>query len=258
VRHLRAHLAVLVLVAAGGSGTLIAQNGPTPIGLSDLLRGGWSNPKHYQPSPQTEGASDKAKLEQEKEDFDKSQKKAQERWDSGQKMADGGKEFYKKYAGYKDLMEEYDHLTPQDGPFDPDYMPPGTPQIPTSCTGAQCGHCFEDAYAQLTAVRVRFEKLRVVYGSTKAWIARALSFGDNASGISGFAGLAWQTERRKIEASVANLDRSYDNKYNELMGTLETSLKAIEACEAKHFNNPDWYNRFGYMFHSFIADRYRR
>ena len=246
-------VALLVPLGAWGEGA------PKPIALSDLLGGGWSKPQHYDVDPATKGAADKFKTEWENKEFQKSVAKAQKGWGYATKGYGVAKQAYDLKTQNDELMEEYQHLTPQDGPFDPNYNPPGTPQIPSQCANSkECGQCFEDAQGRLNAVRVRFEKLRVVYGSTKAWIAKALSFGDTAAGAFGIGGLAWQTERRKVEASVANLDAAYDGKYAELMQTLEEAMKALEACEAKHFNEPDWYNRFGFMYYSFMADRYRR
>lgn len=252
-RLLRITIASLALLVAAASG---AQGGPKPIALSDLLNGGWSKAGADAPS-----AWDIQQAQKQHADkaWQQSMAKAQKGWGYAKKGYGLAKQAYDLKTQHEDLMEEFKHLTPQDGAFDPNYTPPGTPQIPLQCAKSKaCGACFEDAQGKLNAVRVRFEKLRVVYGSTKAWIAKALSFGDTAAGAFGIGGLAWQTERRKVEASVANLDAAYDAKYTELMQTLEDAMKAIEACEAEHFNEPDWYNRFGFMYYSFMADRYRR
>ncbi len=247
--------AVALLAAAASWG----QSGPKPIGLSDLMGGGWAKEQHYDPDPATKGAALKFKTESEHKQWQQSVARAQKGWGYATKGYGLAKQAYDLKTQHDDLMQEYQHLTPQDGAFDPNYLPPGTPQVPLQCAKSkECGACFENAQGKLNAVRVRFEKLRVVYGSTKAWIAKALSFGDTAAGAFGIGGLAWQTERRKVEASVANLDAAYDAKYAELMQTLEDAMKAIEACEAQHFNEPDWYNRFGFMYYSFMADRYRR
>lgn len=254
---------VVGIIAAGAAATFVvsvaAQSGPTSIGLQDLLGGGWSKPKHYEPDPQTKGSLDKFKLDEEKKAFDQKVAKSQKQWASAKDMLSKAKEAYSKYEDYQQLMKDYDHLTPKDGPYDPSYQPPGTPELPSSCAGSKtCGQCFEDAQGQLTAVRIRFEKLRVLYGSTKAWIDRAIAFGDNMASAVGIGGLAWQTEREKVAVSVANLDKSYDSKYAELLDALQKALQAIGACEATHFNNPDWYDRFGFMFYTYMADRYRR
>jgi len=243
---------VALLVASVSSG----QSGPKPIALDDLLSGGWSKAGASQPS---ELDIKKARQEHADKSFQKSLAKAQKGWGYAKTGYGIARQAYDLQTQHSELMEEYQHLTPQDGPFDPNYLPPGTPQVPLQCAKSkECGACFEDAQGKLNAVRVRFEKLRVVYGSTKSWIAKALSFGDTAAGAFGIGGLAWQTERRKVEASVANLDAAYDGKYTELMQALEDAMKAIESCEAHHFDEPDWYNRFGFMYYSFMADRYRR
>jgi len=253
MKTIRSVFAAVALLAASVSW---GQTGPKPIALSDLLGGGWSSAGAQPPS---EWDIKKAQQEQADKQFQQSLAKAQKGWGYATKGYGIAKQAYDLETQHSELMEEYQHLTPQDGPFDPNYLPPGTPQVPLQCAKSkECGACFEDAQGRLNAVRVRFEKLRVVYGSTKSWIARALSFGDTAAGAFGIGGLAWQTERRKVEASVANLDAAYDGKYTELVQALEDAMKAIEACEAKHFNEPDWYNRFGFMYYSFMADRYRR
>jgi hypothetical protein len=158
-----------------------------------------------------------------------------------------------------DFLETFAPLTAEDKGYDPNYNPPGSPQIPSHCAGSNgCGDCYQTAYDELNAVRYRFEKLRRVYQSTKSFTAAALSFGDNAASIHGIAGLAWQTERRKIEQSIKNLDASYDGKYEELVGVLQKAIQHIGQCEAQYYKEPDWYNRYGFIYYSFMADRYRR
>lgn len=161
-------------------------------------------------------------------------------------------------AGGK-LLDAFAPLTAEDKGYDPNYNPPGSPQVPSKCAGSDvCGACFQTAYDDLNRVRFRFEKLRRVYQSTKAFTNAGLSFGDNTASIHGIAGLAWQTERRKIEQSLRNLDASYDGKYDELVGVLEKAVRQIGQCEAQHFDEPDWYTRYGFIYYSFMADRYRR
>ena len=247
------------IVGIGLPAVAWAQSGPSPISLSDLLNGGWSQSKHYEPDFKTKGAADKSNLEWEKKQFDKSQEKAKQGWDYAKKGYEKGKWAYGVLTKYDDMMKAFEHLTPKDGPFDPNYTPPGMPQVPSNCAGSkECGVCYEEAHGKLTAVLVRLEKLRVLGTSTHAWIARALSFGDDTSSIHGIAGLAWQTERRKIEQSVGTFDAAYDAKYAELIGLLSEALHAIDECEARFFGERDWYNRFGFIYFTFMSDRYKR
>jgi hypothetical protein len=38
---------------------------------------------------------------------------------------------------------------------------------------------------------------------------------------------------------------------------MQTSLQALGKCEEEFFKERDWYNRFGYIYYSFMADRYK-
>jgi hypothetical protein len=248
--------ATVLAIAMAISVTALAQSGPNPSGIGSFI-----NELNQKSNPPSKGDIEKGGQEQNKQ-FDKSISRNEEtkkKFDTPDKMLKDGNDLFKKLKDFNEMNEAFDKLSQQDGPWDPDYTPPGSPEVPTSCPPkGECGPCYEKAYGDLTAVRIRLEKLRVLYGSTNAWVTKALAFGDGASGVSGYAALAWQTERRKIEQSVKRLERNYDSKYAELMTVLQDSLNEIGDCEARFHDNPDWYNRFGYMFHTFMADRYRR
>ena len=162
-----------------------------------------------------------------------------------------------------EALDAYKPLTNGDKALDPNHNPPGSPSVPSHCTAADgksspgCNECYAAAYRKLTAVRTALEKLRRVGTVTRAFSAKSIAFGDSVSGVHGVAGLGWQPERAKIEASMKQFEVAYDAKYQELMGLLEAALKAISECEAKHFNTPDWYDRYGFMYYTFMSDRYR-
>jgi hypothetical protein len=252
---------VLATAAAWLAASAAAQD-VSPLSLADLQNGGWSKSSNYSLDLKTQSKITENLTSLEKEKWAEEIEKAKKGWEYAEqweKIGKGINEFAEAVEKYNKMMEAYEHLTPHDGPFEPNYTPPGTPEIPTHCAGnSKCTQCYEQAYGQLTAVRVRFEKLRVLYGSTMAWIRSAISFGDTAASAVGIGGLAWQTERKKVEGSVANLNTAYDNKYVELCNTLQEALKAIDGCEATEFHNPDWYNRFGYMFYTFMQAHYHR
>lgn len=160
--------------------------------------------------------------------------------------------------GGSDLLDAYKGLSTGDAQADPNFTPPGSPEIPTSCEQGRdgCESCYADAYANLNRVRFNLERLRSIRGSTEEFYRASVSFGDNVSGIHGVAGLAWQAERRKIEQSFKGFQGSYVKKHTQLMGDLKAALDRIAECEAKHYNNPDWYNRFGFMYYGFMESRY--
>jgi hypothetical protein len=156
------------------------------------------------------------------------------------------------------LHESWEHLNEEDGQYDPDYTPDGSPEVPISCDTEACQQCYATAIGRLNFVRVTFEQLRAIYQATTNMADKAMSFGDNASGIHALSGLSWQYSKRGIEAELAKLGKTYDEKYRGLLGTLRSSLDQMATCERDHFNNPDWYNRFGFIYYTFMEDRYRR
>jgi hypothetical protein len=174
----------------------------------------------------------------------------------GAKWANLGVDLGESFTNWYDA---YKHLSPDDAPYDPDYSPPGSPQIPLQCWKSPgCAACFNAAHGELNLVRYRFEKLRRVSERTRAFYTASLSFGDSVAGIHGVAGLGWQAERIKIMQAMKTFDGAHDAKYEELMAALEAALKKIAACEQTHFETADWYNRFGFIYYTFMADRYRR
>ncbi|MDQ3068511.1 MAG: hypothetical protein M3R55_02130 [Acidobacteriota bacterium] len=162
-----------------------------------------------------------------------------------------------------EALGAYDPLTKGDQALDPNYRPQGSPSVPSHCTAPDgkssegCNDCYAAAYRKLTAVRTAFEKLRRVGTTTRAFTAKSIAFGDSVSGVHGVAGLGWQPERAKIEQSLRDFEKAYDSKHTELSGLLEVALKDIGQCERTHFNMPDWYDRYGFMYYTFMSDRYR-
>lgn len=159
----------------------------------------------------------------------------------------------------RDFGESFTPLDADDARFDPDYSPPGMPDVPISCgEDAECQQCYEKAQHDLNFVRVQLEKLRAIYDSTTTMAKNAMAFGDDVSSIHGMMGLAWQTQKRGIQASVTHMGQTYDGKLRELLATLESQLKKMDECEKQYFNSPDWYNRFGFIYYQFMEARYTR
>jgi hypothetical protein len=176
-------------------------------------------------------------------------------WKNSSKAVKLATDAVSKGSQILDLVKE---LTEDDEKYDPEPDPAGQPKLPSLCQGdPKCNQCFAKPYANLESVRIRFEKLRRVGQSTTKMIADAVAFGDGASSIHGIAALAWNEEKKKIRASEKNFDASYDAKYHELLATLEGALHGIASCEESVFGSPGWYDRFGFVFYQYIADRYQ-
>ncbi|MGH8187405.1 MAG: hypothetical protein ACREUC_12665 [Steroidobacteraceae bacterium] len=169
-------------------------------------------------------------------------------------------------TGVQELIEErlegtppdFDPLTPNDEQYEDDFDPAGQPDVPLQCAGsAECAECFEPAHARLNAVRTRFEKLRRIGAWTRTYKERAFTLGQAMGGMHGLAGLAWTGERIKLEKQFQSFESSYQDKYAELLGELEGSLRQIAACEESVYDEQGWYERFGFIYYNFMADRYR-
>jgi hypothetical protein len=157
-----------------------------------------------------------------------------------------------------DLLQSYRALTTADATC-MDLSDAGAPAVPTSCADSDaCGQCFTDAQRRLDGMRINLERLRCVYTAAKKFSDDAIAFGDSASGVHALTGLAWQTEKRGIQEAVENLKHTYDEKYRQMLPNLRSSLEGLGECEARFFHNNDWYNRFGFIYYTFMADRYKR
>lgn len=180
--------------------------------------------------------------------------------DTAGKAYDKSKPWIDRGKAGKDLWDKYQPLSEGDKQANPDYNPPGTPEVPTSCDESEiagCKDCYQAAYEKLYKLRNNFEKLRAIKIATENFTKSSLSFGDSVSGVHGVAGLGWQAERHKIEASFKNFEKAYRAKHQELSEKLNGSLQDIGQCEAKYYGEKDWYNRYGYMYFTFMVDRYR-
>jgi hypothetical protein len=160
---------------------------------------------------------------------------------------------------YNKWRDMEDKAIPPGGSGGPEYNPPGMPEVPTACGENQdCWSCYEQANKQLERLRVNFEKLRILYKETDDFTKAAMAFGDSAAGASNLGGIEWTAQRLKILKSWKNFEKAYRRKHNQLVGKLKEALQEVAKCEKQYFGVDDWYARYGYMFHSFMAMHYQK
>ncbi len=159
---------------------------------------------------------------------------------------------------YLDLIRAFRELSRRDREFDPAHPGTGAPRLPVSCRSGACRACYRDAQLALNRAVFTLNRLRILYLRTKNFVDKAIAFGNSASGIHAVSGLAWQNEKRGIEASMEGMNQAFDGKKPELMLGLKAALDKLNACEAEHFGNPDWYNRFGFIYYQFMDSRISR
>lgn len=180
---------------------------------------------------------------------------------------------------YKSAREMYDGLQSlKKAECLPDYSVNPQAMVPSSCdvsvneaavlrndpielakiaASSKCAKCYEEAYKKLTDARKRLGKLKCLGLTTKEFVTKQVSFGDTVSGIHALQGLAWQKERRQIMDAYTKFKDAYDRKYKELMDLLNESMISIDKCEAEN-GQKDWYQRFGFMYVEFMAEKYKR
>ena len=135
---------------------------------------------------------------------------------------------------------------------------PYTPGVAGGQAGGACGECFTRAIRQVNGMRLNLERLRCTYSAYSRYVKASVSFGDSASGIHAVTGLAWQNARAEIMAEFENLKHAYDQKYDAMMPNFRGALDALAKCEADYVHEPDWYQKFGFIYYTFMADRYKR
>lgn len=135
----------------------------------------------------------------------------------------------------------------------------GMPQVPSMCAESEaCGACYKDAQRRLNFVRGQFEWLRCKYQTTRSYANSAIAFGDNVSGLHAVSGLAWQAQRRQIKESLRQFGETYDEQYEKGIEALQEALRELGRCEAEFGGEEGWYDRFGFIYYTFMQDRYKR
>jgi len=190
-------------------------------------------------------------------------------------IANGSDRLGKLFGTYKSAKELYEaQVALGKGDCAPDFSVNAQAMVPSSCSEVlkgraassdtprtleptACAACYEVAYKKLNDVRKRLAKLKCLGNSTKSYVNAALAFGDNVSSVHAIQGLAWQRQRKEISDSYTKFKAAYDAKYKELMTTLVDAMNDVAACEAKN-GNPDWFQRFGFMYVEFMAEKYKR
>ncbi len=140
----------------------------------------------------------------------------------------------------------------------PDFSASTAAMMPSTCVGNQaCSECYERAVGELNFIRAQLGRLSCIYSNTKNFNESALAFGDNMSGIHAVTGAAWQSARGEVVGQFNSFKRTYDNKYRDMMGSLQRALQSIGTCEMQ-YGLPDWYQRFGFIYFEFMKDKYKR
>jgi hypothetical protein len=152
----------------------------------------------------------------------------------------------------------YQTLSQNDKGLDPNYRPPGAPDIPSQCMeDPKCKVCFGEAQAKVDQARIGLEKARAIYEFTNKLAKQGEALMQGAASMAGGpAAVAASVETMKTEETLKQFNQTVKAKNKELLGKVEVGLRAISACEKQFYKNDDWYNRYGYMYMQFMLAHY--
>jgi len=140
----------------------------------------------------------------------------------------------------------------------PDFSTDAQSMMPTGCSeNAACASCYEQGINNLTVVRRSLARMSCIRMNTKRFNEAAIAFGDNVAGIHAVTGLAWQQQRAEILQTFDHFNHTYDQKYTDLMASLQNALHSIDRCESQ-FGMRDWYQRFGFIYFEMMKEKYKR
>lgn len=161
------------------------------------------------------------------------------------------------------FLEEFGLIDPREAAVQPNYEPPGQPLIPSRCAGTgECGACFHDANAKLDKARKLLEDQYVIYKQTELKAGRIHELANAATGLSPYAQLAWTAIKNNPNEPMNQAQQKFYGIYDSNLGKLLTmandGLIGVGACERQHFQDYDWYPRYGMIYYNFLKDRYTR
>ena len=159
------------------------------------------------------------------------------------------------------MMEGHNALSDLDRQLDGalDQPEPGTPPVPASCVGREgCAECYAGVYERLARSRLLLARARALFDATHRFANAAQAVGDNLAPSTREAAFVWEMQKPRIAASLGQFDAAYDRKIADMLAALRRTLQDISECEGRFYNNPDWYQRFGFVYHEFLKSRYER
>jgi hypothetical protein len=138
------------------------------------------------------------------------------------------------------------------------YTDASGPTVPSACAESdECRECYEEAVRKIDFNRYYIERARCITAANVKMANSAVAFGDSASGIHAVAGLSWQLQGKpQIEEAVAKLKQTYTTKAAQYLGNLQGALQELGQCEAQHYGETDWYQRYGWIYHNFMKAKY--
>jgi hypothetical protein len=122
----------------------------------------------------------------------------------------------------------------------------------------RCQQCYAQPLADLENQLLLYERLRVIYRSTKDYVNNAITLGDKIPKPHTLLENAWAAQKFSINQSFEKTKQAYDAKLPELNDKLSDILDRIGRCETDFNNNPMWRQTSGFFFYNTMATSYKR
>lgn len=122
----------------------------------------------------------------------------------------------------------------------------------------RCQQCYAQPLADLENQLLLYERLRVIYRSTKDYVNNAITLGDKIPKPHTLLENAWAAQKFSINQSFEKTKQAYDAKLPELNDKLSEILDRVGQCETDFNNNPMWRQTSGFFFYNTMATSYKR
>jgi hypothetical protein len=159
----------------------------------------------------------------------------------------------------RELFDEWSALDDAEAYCGSAYNDKAAPVVPSKCAENQkCSACYAEVVRQIDFNRFYLERAHCITSAAVKMANSAMAFGDSTSGIHAVTGLAWQREGKpQIEGAVRELRETYRRKSQDYLRELERSMRKMGECEADFYDSNDWYDRYGWLYISFLQSRYQ-
>lgn len=157
-----------------------------------------------------------------------------------------------------DFMRNVDSLDAEEAQCGSAYSDADGPTVPSTCAEQEdCRQCYQSAVRKIDFNRFYIERARCITAANVKMANSAMAFGDTSSGIHAVTGLSWQLQGKpQIQEAVTGLKRTYTRKAGQYLRGLEGSLRELGQCEARHYDERDWYQRYGWVYLNFMKAKY--
>lgn len=165
------------------------------------------------------------------------------------------------------LLEAFEIIDPREKFLQPDFDPPGLPQLPSRALDdfklkLDQRVAFMSLQDKINKARAHLEGNYVVLKQTELKTKRLEELADTAGGFSAIAGLYWAKSKADpndpMNKSKAGFYEKYDSGQQNGLKFLNDALKEMAEFELKNYGDRNWYLYFGLPYYNFMIARYVR